>query len=47
MNLDKTPHIQLQTVLALSDESPNALMPSLSPSHLRNMTAQLLFGSSA
>lgn len=46
MNLDKTPHIQPQTVWALSDQSPNAFMPSLSPSHLRNMTAWLLFGSS-
>lgn len=43
MNVDKTPHIQPQTVRVVSDESPNALMPSLLHSHLRNGTAQLLF----
>ena len=43
MNVDKTPHSQPQTVRVVSDESPNALMPSLLHNHLRNVTAQLLF----
>lgn len=43
MNLGKTPHTQPQTVWVVSDESPNARMPSSLPSHLTNVTAQLLF----